>query len=425
MYDSGEPALQPSFTLAIRGASPANDEESSDVFLGRKASLARELLHADSAGRAVEVALAALRESLALTDEETPRFIPREADVPAGSAQVVFEIPAGGPRPHGNVVIATDRDWASSPSAEAREILVDLGRALDHVEARADASDVPRLHEALARRDALVREAGESLMRDAHEVVRVVAELERRDAMILEELQQALRFQKAMIAGLPVHRDVSSSSLYLPAETISGDFYDVAVLEPDVVRIFIADATGHGVAAGLATMFIKSEYEARKLRETSPAALLRAMNERLASSYRNLELQFTAVCMDLRPNERRLCYATAAHPGPILVRQGAAKSMPSGGTFVGVVTGVDFPEHEVSLEPGDLVVAFTDGLLDAEGPGGEAFGEARITDVLSGAKGDPSEASAALVRSLSRFLGESHALRDDVTVVACALRTER
>jgi serine phosphatase RsbU (regulator of sigma subunit) len=285
----------------------------------------------------------------------------------------------------------------------------------------AAASELAQLREALKRRDELLRQAGDALIRDADEIVRVVVELEQRDALINEDLQQALRFQKAMIAPLPTHESISLSAIYLAAELISGDFYDVALLDGHRLRILIADATGHGVAAGLATMFIKSEYEAQKRVSQAPAAMLRAMNEQLSSSYRNLELQFTALCMDLDLRSGRLCYASAAHPGPVLFRSGIAEPLPSGGPFVGVITGVDFPERELALRPGDMLVGFSDGLLDATARTGASFGEAGIVGALAGIDGDAAEACPALVRALSSFVGEGHGLPDDVTIVALSL----
>jgi sigma-B regulation protein RsbU (phosphoserine phosphatase) len=304
---------------------------------------------------------------------------------------------------------------------EVHLVAADLAQGLDNAEAHATARDVTRLREALQRRDELVRQAGDALMRDAHEVVRVVAELEQRDALINEDLQQALRFQKAMIAPLPAHPALSASAIYLAAEQISGDFYDVAFLTPDRLRILVADATGHGVAAGLATMFIKSEYEAQKRLSQRPAGVLFAINEKLSATYRNLELQFTALCMDLDLTSGRLSYASAAHPGPIVLRKGVPTSLASGGPFVGVVTGVDFPEREVSLESGDTLVVFTDGLLDASASDGRSFGESGIKEALSTLAGGGADVCPALVRALASFVGEGRGLPDDVTIVALSV----
>ena len=382
----------------------------------RIARLRRDLLRVRTREDALELGLAAAREIL---QEDASAVVYREAPAPADGAQgTIWKLASATSHDHGHLVVLSQEGVGATQQA-LHLITADLAQALDNLRLAATGLEASRLREEIKRRDEIVRLAGDALIRDAHEVVRVVAELEERDALIKADLQQALRFQRAMIAALPTHDAVSMSAIYLAAEMISGDFYDVAMIEPDWMRIFIADATGHGVAAGLATMFIKSEYEAQKRLSQRPAAILRAMNEQLAGTYLNLELQFTALCIDVDLRARRVSYASAAHPGPMLFRGSIAKALPSGGPFVGVTTGVDFPEHEVSLEPGDMLVAFSDGLLDVETPSGASFGESGVIDALAGANG--AEACSALVRALASFVGEGRGLPDDVTIVALSM----
>jgi serine phosphatase RsbU (regulator of sigma subunit) len=324
--------------------------------------------------------------------------------------------------PYGRLMIAADADALGGALEEIVAVASDVAEALEIAEIWRSAQEASRLRDELRGRDALVRQAGEALIRDGHEVVRVVAELEQRDERINEALQAALRFQRAMLAPMPKRADVGLSAVYLPAEMISGDFYDVAVMGPSWLRIFIADATGHGVAAGLATMFIKSEYEAQKRTSDSPAKVLRSINERLASAYQNLEVQFTALCVDVHTHERRLRYASAAHPGAKVRRDGSVLALPSGGPFMGVTTGVDFPEFEQALEADDVVVVYTDGLTDAEAVDGTAFGDVGIAAALSDVSaGDAACACASLIRALASFVGEGHGLGDDVTIIALVL----
>jgi serine phosphatase RsbU (regulator of sigma subunit) len=273
--------------------------------------------------------------------------------------------------------------------------------------------EITRLRAQLAARDALVRRAGEALLRDSAEVVRVVAELERKDAALKEDLQLALRFQSAMIEPLPEGGEPQVDALYLPAEIISGDFYDVARLDAGVTRIFIADATGHGIAAGLVTMFIKSEYEAAKRSTEGPARMLRALNDRLTSRYENLSLRFTALCVDIDPGARRLRYGAAAHPAPLVVHGGVAQTLETGGTFVGMARDVDFPEYTVDFVAGDVGAVFTDGLLDA------AFDETRIGAILASAS--PRGVCSRIVTALGDLVGAGNALSDDVTFVTFRL----
>lgn len=280
-------------------------------------------------------------------------------------------------------------------------------------------TEIAALRQQLSERDALVRRAGEELVRDSAEVVRVVAELERKDAALKEDLQQALRFQRAMIARIPEGGAVEVDAVYLPAEIISGDFYDVARLEGGVTRLFIADATGHGIAAGLATMFIKSEYEAEKRSTSGPAHILRALNERLTSRYKNLALRFSALCVDVDPAARSFRYGAAAHPAPVVSRGGQAVSLETGGTFVGIARDVDFPEFVAPFAPGDVAAVFTDGLLDARGADGRTLDEARIGSILTQAP--RGSVCSTIVTALADLVGAGNPLPDDVSFVTFRL----
>jgi sigma-B regulation protein RsbU (phosphoserine phosphatase) len=278
--------------------------------------------------------------------------------------------------------------------------------------------ELERLRQRIARHEKLLYEAGQTIVRDAAELVRVLSELERSETLMNAQLQQALRFQRAMQSRRLDDPRVGIQTIYLPAEVISGDFYDVAPTGPDVIRVFLADATGHGVAAGLATMFIKSEYEAQRRAARTPREVLSSMNEVLTSSYSNLELRFTALCIDVDLGKRRIVYSAAAHPGPLVSRSGEVEELPSGGSYVGLVSGAPFSEHATELAPGDALVAFTDGLLEADDARGVLFGGERTKDVVAEARRAGRIPSALLVERLSAFVGEGRRLPDDVTIVA-------
>jgi sigma-B regulation protein RsbU (phosphoserine phosphatase) len=109
-----------------------------------------------------------------------------------------------------------------------------------------------------------------------------------------------------------------------------------------------------------------------------------------------------------------LRHASAAHPAPCLVRGADVYELECGGTFIGLVEGVEYPEWEVAIAPRDTVVAFTDGLTDEVAPSGEMFGAQRVLDV---ARDAPEAPAGALLAALRAFSGE-RAASDDVTIVA-------
>jgi serine phosphatase RsbU (regulator of sigma subunit) len=274
----------------------------------------------------------------------------------------------------------------------------------------------------LAERQSLLERTLSALDKQGREAVRALGELERRDATMKAELHRALRFQRAMIAPLPRPRGMVLDAVYLAAEIISADFYDVACFPDGKLRIFVADATGHGIAAGLVTLFVKAEYETHTRTSDDPSVLMATMNRAL-SRYSALDLRCTALCIDIEGSVAR--YASAAHPGPAVAHASGVEQHRGGNTFLGLTEGAVFPSSEIPLAPGDLLVAFTDGVTDAIDPRGEPFGARRLSTVLEQVRAHPERFATTLVGTLGDFVGVGRQLADDVSAVAVSMTLAR
>jgi serine phosphatase RsbU (regulator of sigma subunit) len=402
----------------------------------RLAELRARLIHADSVAEATEAVTAFLVANIGTTallprygmPEEATRRVRRVTldEAPAAvrtwmlatGSRDAMSFPIDGAPPSLALVDAKD----GGDDALVREVAVDVNRAIALIKARQNET---HLTKTLREKDALLRQTTDALFRDAGEVVRVLGELERRDAAMKAELHRALRFQRAMIAPLPSHERLMLDAVYLAADFVSADFYDVAILGPDHVRVFVADATGHGIAAGLATMFVKAEYEAQKRVCATPSELVASMNDTLTSRYETLDLRCTAVCIDVHPARGTMLFTSAAHPGPAVARSNSVELLPGGNTFMGLQAAVRFSTVETTIEPGDLVIAFTDGLLDARSANGASFGRQNLERLARDARAEPALFGSLLVSDLSSFVGEGKTLLDDVTAVALSLRTSR
>lgn len=247
-----------------------------------------------------------------------------------------------------------------------------------------------------------------------------IARHEDRDRLIIRDLYDALCFQRAMLPRTRSLPGVELDVMFLPAEIVSGDIYDVTVVRGDIVRLFVADAAGHGVAAALATMFIKSQYDQLKHGSKSPAELLTLLNDAIAA-YGRADMRFTAICLDLRRDTGNVVYASAAHPAPLLVDGPTPRWLGTGGTFVGMTAHVAFPERELTLNRGATLYVITDGLVEATDPAQATFGEGRVAAELAIAAREAEPAELRLVPALAAFVGEGRSLSDDVTLVGIRL----
>jgi sigma-B regulation protein RsbU (phosphoserine phosphatase) len=122
---------------------------------------------------------------------------------------------------------------------------------------------------------------------------------------------------------------------------------------------------------------------------------------------------------------RRLRYVNAGHNPPYLVRSQANGveiiELSTGGTVIGLFPELDYTDAEIELHPGDLLVAFTDGVTEAHDPQDEEFGEDRLKEILRSTAGASAEAvSAALSARMREWIGDAEQY-DDLTFVVLAV----
>jgi serine phosphatase RsbU (regulator of sigma subunit) len=267
-----------------------------------------------------------------------------------------------------------------------------------------------------------VGERTRELSRAYEELTSAFHDLEQRDRAIRLDLEGAREFQRSALAAVPQAPGLAIDAYYRPVDAVGGDLYDIEPLEGGGVRVLIADATGHGVRAALATMCIKGEYEIAKRRGDTPASVLRILNERTVQRHGRAGMHFTALCVDVDVRRDSIRYASAAHPAPCLLSRGRARCLDTGGAYVGFVSGVDYPEWEAPFAPGDAVYVFTDGLLDQPDRDGEMFGERRLVEALLEAQRAGVAPGAYLLDRLASLASPPASQYDDMTLVGVERR---
>jgi hypothetical protein len=235
------------------------------------------------------------------------------------------------------------------------------------------------------------------------------------------DLEQARMFQQSILPELPRLPGLELDVVYRPLDRVGGDLYH-AVVEGSVLRLLVADATGHGVTAALSTMLLLREYEAAREAAGGPGEVLRALDARLSPMHARVGVRFTAVCADLDVERGELRWSSAAHPAPYLVRAGgAAVELSTGGSFLGVGPAGEFDEWSVRLEPGDALVVYTDGIVEAMRPDGRAFGEARLASALEAAQRAGAPLASAAAAAVDEFLARGR-FADDATLLSARWR---
>jgi sigma-B regulation protein RsbU (phosphoserine phosphatase) len=235
---------------------------------------------------------------------------------------------------------------------------------------------------------------------------------------IAREVQQQL-FPK----DVPYTKSLELKGVCSPARMVSGDYYDFMPISEHALAFAIGDVAGKGISAALLMATIQSSMRAQLgsnngsgPKQLSTAKLVATLNRQL---YANTTPEKYATFYFALYDEgtHSLTYTNAGHLSPMLVRGGDVQTLDSTGTVVGAFPIARYDERTVPLEHGDILVAYTDGIVEPENAYGEMFGEDRLKDlVLKYANVDSSEIIAHTMESVVQWTGSSE-LQDDMTMV--------
>lgn len=240
------------------------------------------------------------------------------------------------------------------------------------------------------------------------------ATLER--AQTEHEMRMAAEIQQALMPQ-PLRRgsdyEVAASSR--PCRSIGGDFIDYFNLPDGAFAFVLGDVAGKGPAAALLAAVLQGVFTANAYRCGTPANQICEANDALVR--RGIESRFATMVYAVLSPDGRLTCCNAGHNPPLLVTQRGVQRLETGGMVVGMVKEAAFEEQVVQLEPGDVLVAFSDGITEARDPLGEEFGEERLLSCVNAHRDLPPAALLQeLFETVHRFsAGGTQA--DDLTVL--------
>jgi sigma-B regulation protein RsbU (phosphoserine phosphatase) len=232
------------------------------------------------------------------------------------------------------------------------------------------------------------------------------------------EVQLARQIQQTFIPEtLPLLSGWDLAARWLTARQVGGDFYDVMELPGKRIGLFIADVADKGIPAALFMALTRTLVHAAVIETESPAEALRRVNDLLIPDTQQ-GMFVTAVYAVLYPETGELVYANAGHNPPLwLAHDGKAERLTRTGMAMGVLEGKEMEERKIELEPGDILLLYTDGLSEAFSPDGELFGEERILAALRVGEGNSAERlMQGIEAALEHFVGDE-AQSDDLTML--------
>lgn len=234
-----------------------------------------------------------------------------------------------------------------------------------------------------------------------------------------EEMAMARRIQSRLLPGtIPAIEGVEIQAVNISSKQVSGDYYDLIERQDGRLGIIIADVSGKGMPASLLASNIQAAMRAQCDTCTSPAEVLERINRQIHAST-DPEHFATLFLALFDPVQRTLLYSSGGHNAPVVVRaDGSIRLLEAGGLPLGAFDFGTYEEEQVSLDEGDLVFLYTDGLTETKDPDGEDdFGEQRLNDLLLALQTQSMDEIFDGVREhLNRFSGRKDA-DDDITMV--------
>ena len=270
-----------------------------------------------------------------------------------------------------------------------------------------------------------------AVSRLTRELLSVNRRLVEKQASLDADLHAAGYIQRALMPAPNLARGpyVQTACRLNPSDEVGGDVCSYHYIDEDHLAAYIVDVSGHGVPAAMLAVAISRSLAPPSLHRAidgsrgidpamfSPAEVLRRLDREYPIERFDKFFTICYLVLDQRSGEFR--YSRAGHPMPVVVRKsGALEMLDTGGTIIGIGSPMPFEEGTGRLEPGDMIVLYTDGVTECQNASGAFFGDDRLCRALAGTAGaEPNAACETVMNDLLAFSGGAR-MRDDVTMMA-------
>jgi serine phosphatase RsbU (regulator of sigma subunit) len=231
-----------------------------------------------------------------------------------------------------------------------------------------------------------------------------------------QELKVAAAIQQSLLP--PASRDgafFSTAAASIACRAVGGDFYDYVDLPTQQFGFIVGDVAGKGSPAALLAAAVLGMFSAEATYQSSAATLVTRLNHGLFR--RAIESRFLTAFYGLIAPDGALTYCNAGHNAPLLVSATGIRRLETGGTVLGLFESASYDEDTVRLSPGDIIVAFSDGVTEAMNPAGDEFTDDRLLACAEAHRGgSPQQMLDALLADVHAFC-EGATQSDDVTAV--------
>lgn len=239
-------------------------------------------------------------------------------------------------------------------------------------------------------------------------------------AIAQNEIRIAQQIQSTLSPAAAIKNDhFEVTGARLTADKVGGDYFDYFFRHKSQLEMVIADVSGHSIGPALFMVETRSAIRAQTKVSATPSETLAVLNNFLFEDLDKSDYFITLFYLQANIETRELRYANAGHPPPLLFNRvdGKFKELDADGLILGIKKDVVFEEKTLPLTQGDLIVFYTDGLIEAESPAGDFFGLERTKAIVQqNANERPNAIIEALFSELRQFCRKA-SFDDDITLM--------
>ena len=263
-----------------------------------------------------------------------------------------------------------------------------------------------------------IRSMQRRIIDSTHKLTKITAERER----VNTELNMATRIQASMLPNIfPAFPDREEFDLYAsmePAKEVGGDFYDFFMIDDDHLILLIADVSDKGIPAALFMMSTKILINYRAKKGGTPSEILTDVNKQISSD--NEEMMFVTVWMgilDLRTGIIKCTNAGHEYPFIMTKDEGFKVYEDKRGVMVGVNPDVSYEDYELTLNKGDVIFVYTDGIPEATNTSDDMYGMERLEETLNNIEDKTPEGILSGIREDVDHFTDNATQFDDLTML--------
>jgi sigma-B regulation protein RsbU (phosphoserine phosphatase) len=252
----------------------------------------------------------------------------------------------------------------------------------------------------------------------AIENARLYSRVAQQEQRLEHDLDMAREVQLRLLPPTPARkRHAEFATRFLPARTIGGDLYDFLPYDDERIGIAMGDVSGKAAPAALYAALISGIMRAATSQALSPAAMLKQLNDSLQE--RKMDAQYVTMVFAVWNDEKQtLQIANAGAVQPLFCRGGQVETVQAEGFPLGMFKDVSYEEFTLSTRPGDAIIFFSDGIVDAVNEREEMFGDTRLTALVTKhIKSTAQEIVDAIYQDLSTFQGGVERFDDETVIV--------